>query len=98
MPMSMSGAAGCEAGWPCLGRAAGAAPVISFSVMVGAHSTGGGRLRPAAWLAAALLLAVLAAPVVAAPARPAPAPAAAPRSSAHWMQIESRIESGYFQQ
>ncbi|MHB8812344.1 MAG: hypothetical protein ACYDAE_03685 [Steroidobacteraceae bacterium] len=50
------------------------------------------------WLAGILLLASLAAtPAIAAALAPA-APAAATQSSAYWMQIEGRIESGYFQQ
>ena len=56
------------------------------------HSTGGDGLRPAAWLGGLLLLALLAAgPAGAAPARVA-------QPGAHWLQIEARIESGYFQQ
>jgi hypothetical protein len=62
--------------------------------MVAAHSTEGGGLRPAAWLAAVLLGASLAsAPAIAAPAAPVAAAA-----GADWVRIERRIESGYFQQ
>jgi hypothetical protein len=64
--------------------------------MVAAHSTGGGGLRPAAWLGALLLLTLLAARPVAAAAAAAPAGTGQP--GAQWRQIESRIESGYFQQ
>ena len=54
------------------------------------------RLR--VWLAALPLLILLAAaPLMAAPAPLAAGPAGAP-SSAHWMRIERRIESGYFRQ
>src|SRR6185312_14993130 len=92
MPMSMSGAA-------LAGRAAGAAPVISFSAMVGAHSTGGRGFRPAAWLGSALLLAVLASvPTITAAAAPVVAAASAPQANAHWLEVESRMESGYVQQ
>src|SRR6185437_16071519 len=94
--MSMSGATRLGPRGACRGRAAGAIPVISFSAMVAAHSTGGGGLRPAVWLGEILLLALLAATRV--PAAPMAAPAEGPSSSAHWMQIESRIESSYFQQ
>ncbi|MGH8170218.1 MAG: hypothetical protein ACRETJ_06765, partial [Steroidobacteraceae bacterium] len=56
----------------------------------------------AAGLARLLFVALLAAtPAIAAPSAPAPAPEPAPgvtRAGAYWMQIESRIESGYFQQ
>src|SRR5579872_1728472 len=96
--MSMSGAGGraTEGGW---GRAAGAAPVVSFTVMVAAHSTEGEGLRSARRLAPVLLLGALAAaPAIAAPPN---APATAPsivQPSPHWLQIERRIESGYFQQ
>ena len=52
-------------------------------------------MRPARWLGEALLLALLAAaPAIAAPA----AAAAGSRPGAHWLEVESRIESGYFQQ
>ncbi|HVS77983.1 MAG TPA: hypothetical protein VHE11_13685 [Steroidobacteraceae bacterium] len=66
--------------------------------MLGAHSTEGDGRRAAAWIGAVLLLALLAvAPLTAAFGKPAAMPAVG-ASSAHWMQIESRIESGYFQQ
>jgi len=67
--------------------------------MVGAHSTGGRGFRPAAWLGSALLLAVLASvPTITAAAAPVVAAASAPQANAHWLEVESRIESGYFQQ
>lgn len=50
------------------------------------------------WIESILLLALLSiAPVLVASARAA-APAQVPQSSSHWRRIESRIESGYFQQ
>ena len=56
-------------------------------------------MRPAAWLGSALLLAVLApVPMIAAAAAPVVATASAPPPSTHWRQLESRIESSYFQQ
>ena len=60
-------------------------------------------MRPAGWLGEALLLTLLAvAPALAAAApaarTPAASAAAATQPSAHWGPIESRIESGYFQQ
>lgn len=63
-------------------------------------------MRPAGWLGEVFLLALLAAaPAIAAPAArvvasaaQAASSAAAPRPSAHWRQVEGRIESGYFQQ
>lgn len=56
-------------------------------------------MRPAGWLGEVLLLALLAAaPAIAAPAAHTAAAAAVSRPSAHWLQVESRIESGYFQQ
>jgi tetratricopeptide (TPR) repeat protein len=67
--------------------------------MVAAHSTEGGGLRPGAWLVPALLIALLAgAPAIGAPPPPAAAAAPVARSSAYWLHIERRIESGYFQQ
>ena len=55
-------------------------------------------MRLATWLAGFFLLASMAAArVIAAPAAAA-APAAELAASARWMRIESRIESGYFQQ
>src|SRR6185437_10731802 len=96
--MSISGAERRRSG-SCPGRAAGAAPVISFSAMVAAHSTEGRGLRPAAWLAEVLLVTALAAtPAIAAPATAAVPAADVAKPSAYWKQIEGRIESGYFQQ
>jgi hypothetical protein len=67
--------------------------------MLAAHSTERGGLRPAVWLAEVILLALLAAATaIAAPSASAVAPAAVAQSSAHWLQIEHRIESSYFQQ
>jgi tetratricopeptide (TPR) repeat protein len=69
--------------------------VLSFPVMVAAHSTEGGGLRPVAWLAEVLLVALLAGvPALAAHS----APAGASPSTRHWTHIERRIESGYFRQ
>src|SRR5579883_3359324 len=96
MPMSMSGAR-AAGGW---GRAGAAVPVISFPVMVAAHSTEGGGLRPAGRLARTLLLALAASPAFAAPSIPAPPAAAAgmAQPSPRWLGIERRIERDYFQQ
>lgn len=56
-------------------------------------------LRPARRLAQALLLASMAvAPAIAAPSALASAPAAVVQPSLHWLEIERRIEIGYFQQ
>lgn len=56
-------------------------------------------MRAAPRLAAVLVLAaVVAVPAVAAPATVTAAPVDAAPATAHWRQIESRIESGYFQQ
>src|SRR5579872_4746096 len=99
MPMSMSGARarGAEG---ARGRAGAAVPVISFPVMVAAHSTEGGGLRSAGRLARTLLLALTASPAIAAPAAPSPraAPAGMAQPSPQWLQIERRIEADYFQQ
>ncbi|HEV2267956.1 MAG TPA: hypothetical protein VGR92_00730 [Steroidobacteraceae bacterium] len=66
--------------------------------MVAAHSTERGGLRPAARLALILLLGAAAAPAIAARAVSTAAPTYAVPAGAHWLQIETRIESGYFQQ
>lgn len=56
-------------------------------------------MRPAARLAQLLCVALLAAaPAIAAVPVPPAAPAGTSRPDAHWLRIESRIESGYFQQ
>lgn len=56
-------------------------------------------MRPAGRLGEVLLLALLAAtPAIAAPAAHTAASAAVSRPRAHWLQVESRIESDYFQQ
>ena len=56
-------------------------------------------MRPAGWLAAVLLLVLLpTAAAVAASSAPAAAPASTPPPGAQWGQVETRIESGYFQQ
>lgn len=69
--------------------------MLSFPVMVAAHSTEGGGWQPAAWLVAALLVALPAGvPAVAAQA----APAVASPASLHWTYTERRIESDYFHQ
>ncbi len=79
----------------CRKGTAGEAAVLSFPVMVAAHSTEGGGLQPAAWLVEVLLVALLAGvPAMAAHS----APAGASPSSLHWTSVERRIESGYFQQ
>lgn len=54
-------------------------------------------MRPAAWLGGALLLLAWLAGAPATAAR-APLSTGLPARPAHWMHIESRIESGYFQQ
>ncbi|HEX5462094.1 MAG TPA: hypothetical protein VFX20_19160 [Steroidobacteraceae bacterium] len=56
-------------------------------------------MRPAGWFAEVLLLALLptAAAIAASPA-PAAAPASTPQPGAQWRQVETRIESGYFEQ
>ena len=74
--MSMSGAGE---------RAAARVPVLSFSAMIGGHST-------------VLLVLLAAAAPFAAPAASGAPSAAVAQPAAHWTQIERRIESGYFQQ
>src|SRR5690242_3113997 len=101
MPMSMRGAGMCGSEPARPERARDVVPVLSLSAMVAAHSTGGGgwRAARAAWLLLVALLA--AAPVIAGASKAAAAPAAMTASSAstaHWIQIERRIESGYYQQ
>src|SRR5579863_649273 len=96
--MSMSGAVARCADSAGHERAPGAAAVLSFSVMVAAHSTERAGLRPAARLALILLLGAVTAAAPAAPAADTAAAARAMPAGAPWMQIESRIESGYFQQ
>ena len=95
----MSGAGHGSAGDGPEAGAAARAPVISFPVMVAAHSTEACGLRPAAWLARALLVVSLAgaAATAALATGAAAAPGVAP-SDAHWQLIERRIESGYFRQ
>lgn len=91
----MSGDTGRRCVGACREGAAGEAPVLSCPVMVAAHSTEGGGLRPAAWLVEVLLVALLAGvPAIAAHATPV----GASPSSLHWTHIERRIERGYFQQ
>jgi hypothetical protein len=67
--------------------------------MVRAHSTVGAGLRPGARLRRSLLLAAIAAAPIVLVASPAAAlPAGETPASVHWMRLERRIESGYFQQ
>src|SRR6185437_6104242 len=99
MPMSMSAAAVRGTTDGCPGRAAGGAPVISFSAMIAAHSTGGGGWRPAGWLVEVLLLGLLpTAAAIAAPAAPPVDPMSAPQPGAQWRAVEGRIEGDYFEQ
>ena len=56
-------------------------------------------MRPAGWLAEVLLLTLLpAAAAFAASAPPLPAAASTPQPGAEWRTVESRIDSGYFEQ